>query len=368
MPADALPFPPRGRFALNPPLPTHPRDHPRDHPQPSGPERVAAPANEPAALVHRSGDWCEGWQALLWDLGALGEVWVETASAALTLSHRTALTGLLVHADLGHLQGEDHALRLLLERARALRGTGLGAVWQGAALSIEGRDRQPVLTLRPAGGADPTLFVLRALLAAHGGVNRSIQPARHLVRTPAGPRPRRATPRPAPQVVALGPAGTHPAARLGERCAGLDDALDLADMAELCGLLRLDPNRLRQRGQVQRVDPVLIPVLLETLCEQLVSLRLITGNDALIRRVDIVPYASTGGIGGFYLRGERVSLRLDPAAIATALVVRRTDTPLPRREVRLYDETGRALLILGAADDAVSEPPVWRALVDALTP
>lgn len=365
MPADALPFPPRGRFVLTPPNPPPPTQ-PRAESPPPRPLLGPAPANAPAALVHRRADWCAGWEALLWDLGALqalGEVWVESASPALTLRHRTRLSSLAVQADVGHLQGADHALRLLLERARALRGTGLGGVWQGAALCIEGRDRKPVLTLRPAGGADPTHFILRALLAAHGGVNRGIQPARQLVRTPVGLRPRRAA-----RVVALGPAQAHPAARLGARCAGLDDDLDLTDMAELCGLLRLDPHRLRQRGPVQQADPGLIPVLLEALCEQVVPLRLITGNDALIRRVDLSPCASTGGAGGLWLRGEHCSLQLDLAAIATALVVQRSDRVLPRREVRLYDQGGRALLIFTAASDGAAVPSVWRSLVDALMP
>jgi putative heme degradation protein len=292
------------------------------------------------------------WPELLADLSCLGEVWLESESPALTLSYRTSLAGLHVQDDLGLLQGEAMALRLLLGRCRVVTAVGgsvgdcSGADPLPRSLAIEDDRRRALLTLRLDPDADVAAFLLRLLLRVHGGVRRRIRPA------------------PRPSAAAVGSLDAHPLAELEQRAHGLDDGLTLVDAAEVCGLLALHPRRLREQGSAVGIDPDLVPCALESLADSAAPMQVIAGNDAVVQRVGFTPFAARQGPGWQYLRGDRVTLRLDTRTVDSAWVV------APRtggcRQVRLYDADGRAIAILSPWPRTDVEPDIWRTLFNAL--
>jgi len=67
------------------------------------------------------------------------------------------------------------------------------------------------------------------------------------------------------------------------------------------------------------------------------------------------------------LSGEGACLRLDPESIDSAWVVERLGPDGRRHQLRLYDESGRALLLMEDLAPAGGAPsPIWRLLVNAL--
>lgn len=324
------------------------------------PPSVAAPRDAPATTT---------WPELLSDLGCLGRVWIETESPALTLSHRETLSGLRVEDAIAHVQGDGFALRLLLERCDALRATGplsAGPAPPSESLLIEDAQWRPLVALRLAPHQDTTGFVLRALLGAHGVSGRRLRPAlqrpsaqrRTLLRAPRSAQ--RRTLLHAPRTVAGHAAVMPPGAHLG-------DGVGLMDHAELSGLPALHPRRLYGRGSAVGVDPDSVPCVLEALADHAVPIRIITGNDACVRRVDSAPFAVRRGTGWLDLRGDNLILRLDMTLLNGAWVIQRGHEPAALRELRLYDDDGRAIAALGSLPTpAGGEHPVWAALINAL--
>jgi hypothetical protein len=293
------------------------------------------------------------WPELLWDVGCLGELWVETESSALTLAHLTELGAMQVHQGIARGRGPDFAVRILLEQCYAFAGD---ASDQGAApteLRIENNLRQSLLTLRAVPGSDWSRRRLGWLAGAHGGLGRRIVPA---YGEPPSSR--------------LCDARTHPVAGLAGRCDGLDDGIAVLDMAEICGLAAFDPFRLREHGRVVGVDPTRVGPALEILADERTPVHIVCGNDAVVRSLHCRPNLAHADSGSLYLRGDGVTLRLDTTAVASAWVVQPA-TGLPRRELRLYDADGRAIACFAAVRDVGTgqtggEPPPWRALLDAL--
>ena len=309
------------------------------------PHSPASPANRSA-----SGFWPE----LLSDLSCLGDAWVETESPALTLAHRAGLAGLRVQHDIAHLQGKDFALRLLLEGCDALSPMlpPCGAVASPVeSLFIEDAQRRPLLTLHLAPQEDPSRFLLRTLLRTYGIGTRRLRPAPHRPLSLRGPQA----------------AAGHAAAILEQRCAGLDDGIELMDQAELSGLLALQPRRLRDHGSAIGVDPDLVPCALEALADHAVPIRIVTGNDACVRRVDGAPFAARRGRGWQYLRGDDLTLRLDTTLLDSAWVFQPGDDATAPRELRLYDVDGRAIMVLRSLPSlSGAEHAVWTTLMNAL--
>lgn len=67
------------------------------------------------------------------------------------------------------------------------------------------------------------------------------------------------------------------------------------------------------------------------------------------------------------LRGDNLILRLDTTLLDCAWVVQRGHEPAALRELRLYDDDGRAIAVLGSLPTpAGGEHPVWAALINAL--
>jgi hypothetical protein len=312
----------------------------------------------PSAAAPRDASATGTWAELLSDLGCLGRVWIETESSALTLAHRETLFGLRVQDAMGQVQGEGFALRLLLGRFDALRAAGPPSdspAPMGESLLIEDARRRPLVALRLAPKQDTTGFVLRTLLRAHGVSGRRLRP-----------RPQRpARQQPAP-LHALQTVVGHPA--IVQRGVQLDDGIGRMDQAELSGLLALHPRRLRERGSAVGVDPDLVPCALESLADQAVPMRIITGNDGCVRWVDAAPFAARRGNGWYYLCGDDLTLRLDTTLLDSAWVVRCGDHPAAPRELRLYDVAGRAIAVLRSLPTAGGgEHSVWATLIDALS-
>jgi hypothetical protein len=259
-----------------------------------------------------------------------------------------------VRHDIAHVQGEDFALRLLLEHCDALSPMlpPCGSVASPVeSLFIENAQRCPLLTLHLAPQDDPSRFLLRTLLRTYGLGTRRLRPAPH-----------RSAPVRRLQVVA-----GHATAALAQRCTGLDDGIGLVDQAELSGLLALHPRRLRERGSAIGVDVDLVPAALEALADHAVPIRIVTGNDACVRRVDGAPFAVRHGPGWQYLRGDDLTLRLDLSLLDSAWVFQPGDDPTASRELRLYDDDGRAVAVLHSLPTpAGGEHPVWTTLMNAL--
>lgn len=295
------------------------------------------------------------WPDILSDLGCLGQAWVETESRALTVAHRTDLAGLRVRSGIGHVQGSDFALRLMLERCNAL--------WPG--LSPCGADRRPpetvvledaqrrrVLTLRFALENDPSGFLLRTLLRTHGRVpGECIRPA------PLRPARPGLLQRLDADVIAA----------LERRCIGLDDDIGLTDHAELAGLLPPRSRRPHDPSGAVAVDPQLVPCVMEAAADHIVLLRIVAGSDGCVLRVDSRPSAARRGHGSLYMRGDAMTLRLDTTALDSAQVCVRGQDPAAARELRLYGVDGRAIAVLASAPTASGgEHQVWSMLMNAL--
>jgi hypothetical protein len=305
------------------------------------PPVAPAPAPAPAATRFNG-----HWEELLWDLACLGEVWLEVPGASVVTARRCRLAGLRVSDGLGHLHGDGMAVRLLLDGLRGLHATRHGA-WT---LTVSDLYSQPAAALRGDRQTSSADLIWRILLAAHGGIGRGVEPA-------SGPC-RGALPFCDPRDPTL--------KDLERRTAGLDDGIGFLDFAELAGLLSLHPNRLRDRGRLVNVDPDLVPCVLSGLVDHLAPLVVTTGNGAVVQRLSLSPYAARLDGGWQYLFSERTRVRIDFRAVDSAWVFQPEDRPT--RELRLYDDDGRAMaVIVTPTDQDGREPEAWRTLINALS-
>lgn len=285
------------------------------------------------------------WQDLLWDLSCLDRVRLEVATPVASLSHQSGLAGLRVQADIAYLRAPGVALRVLLDRCRGLRGGEPG----GPEILIEDTQGHPAVTLR-APTRDPAQAPLWRLLQRTLGLD-----GRTLA--PEWPSPKVGRP--------FCDARDGGVADLERRCRGLDDGIELLDLAELCGLLALHPARLRDRGQVVSADPHLLPCVLSAIVDHGVPLRVALGNAAAVLRLELTPYLARLDSGWQTLRADQGQFRLDTGAIDSARVYRPADRGT--RELRLYDREGAALAVIGTVPTPEGgESDIWRTLINAL--
>jgi len=288
---------------------------------------------------------CAGhWERLLGDLACLGDVWLEVRGNAVVTVQRTGLSGLQVRDGLGHLSSADMSLRVLLD---ALQGahTAANDTWTLALADLHGNRVASVRAARQNGGAD---LVWRALLAAPGAIGSGREPA-------------------AAPAVAMPLRDSHQrrVRELAWRMAGLADGIGFIDFAEVSGMLSLHRDRLRDRGHLIGVDPDLVPCLLSALVDHLAPLEATLGNAAMVQRLVFSPSAARMDAGSQYLCSKRTRVRLDFRAVDAAFVFEPAGRGI--RELRLYDDDGRAVAIIGVPPDGLGrEPVVWRTLIDAL--
>lgn len=292
--------------------------------------------------------------ALLADLGCLGPLWLEVSNAALNVALPTpvplrinsaGVASAALGPALGPALGHGGVVHWLPQQWAWLWGTA-----GGQALSIEDSRGETLLKLLPRRKSPSFAFACATLLRTYGG----------------GPRIRLDL---APNARPLPPhdAGAHPIfwsllTQAGEsRVQGLGNA----DLAELTGLLVLDANRLRAMGDVNAVDPGLIPGLLAICADQRLPFQCATGNGGVLVDHSLALAHVYTQSSRRWLRGTDVALSLDPQGLDSAWVVEHQGV----RHLRLYDRQGRAAAILRPpVRPGGGETPLWRRLIDALRP
>ena len=290
------------------------------------------------------------WSDLLSDLGCMGPMWTLTSSTGIELDYRTDLTGIRVRQNMGLLSRPGHGLRLMLSRLHSIRAAADNPGPDNPSqISIEDKNRYPLLTLRP--DSRDQCFLFRTLLRVHTDAGRKHRSAHE-------------------SLVNLAPsanAGNQGTTALERLSRGICDGIDTRDVIELSGRTAFDPFQLRDRGRAVAVDPDLIACALEYLVDQVIPLRVVTGNDGIVQRLNVAFFAHSFAGAQQRLGGEGVSLRIDTRALYTAWVFHRAVSPSPPRELRLYDSDASAMAFIGVQPlPDGTEPPVWRTVMNAL--
>lgn len=296
----------------------------------------------PASPMRLTGHWTE----LLWDLACLDPVWVETRASSVSLRQRMQLQAIHIQEGIGLAQGSSFGLHAFLNtwHALVLRPEAPDRRFRG--LAIEARDRTELLELSIDEQAHP--FALQTLIHAYRMEDGRVVP---LTRQGAH-RPGLSE-------------HMHTLARWRERG---HQGLDIADLAECCGWLSLTPARLQARGRARLATSELIPCFLETVADQSLMTRVVTGTAGAVQTFEGGFHACRKCADGWIeMLGESVRLRLDPESIDSAWVVERSAVDGSRHQLRLYDESGRALLLMEDPVPAGGTPnPIWRLLINAL--
>lgn len=288
------------------------------------------------------------WPELLRNLARLDRVWIETAIPGLEMAQVALLQGIRIEHDIAQATGRRFSLYLFLDQWHVLRTVPEGEIDEPQQLRIEDRLQAPLLTLSLDHRSNS--FALRTLLRNHQAERQRVVPLRrHTDRT--------ATANYAAFIRTLN--------QLWQ--GGVDDP-DSLDIGEVCGWQCLSPERVREQGQIQPVDPAQIAGFLGALADQAVPVRVLTGTAGAAHRFDGAFYFHQRR-GGSWLQllGDDVRLRIETAAIDSAWVFRRQGASGQRRQLRLYDVSGRALAIienLPGFDQA--EHPIWRTLINTL--
>ncbi len=143
----------------------------------------------------------------------------------------------------------------------------------------------------------------------------------------------------------------------------------LADLAEVCGWRRFTSARLHARGRLTLVDAELIPCFLEALTDQALPVRILMGTAGVAHRFEGAFHIHERRKDSWiHLMGDDVRLRLDAGAIDSAWIFQRADTFARNRQIRLYDESGRALVVIEDLPGfGGAENPIWRTLVNVLS-
>lgn len=286
------------------------------------------------------------WEELLWDLACLDPVWIETSATGVALRQAVELHGIRVADDMGIAEGATFGLYCFLDDWHALRPRTAEGVGDPTGFDIEDRDREPLLSLAVDGRAHA--FALRVLMATYqAGSGRVVPFRRYTQRAPRLAKHLR-------DLVTYQETSAEP--------------LNTGDIAEACGWLTLTPARMQVRGRVRLAATELVPCFIEAVAEQALAVRVLTGSASVAqshrgclhsyrrRRDDWVELAS-----------ERAQLMLELSAIDSAWVLERPTPEGTRHQLRLYDDHGRALLLMDDLSSAEQpESPLWRTLIKAL--
>jgi putative heme degradation protein len=313
--------------------------------------------------VRYTGHWAE----VLWDLGCLGPVRIESGTEQVRLAQFGALPAIRVGDGVAVARDRRLMLGLFLDRLHALRAEPAAAsavahpdFGPPRGLRLEDDCGAPLLTLTLAKGS--ANFGLRTLLGTYGVNHGPALPA--AADDLAEPREHLRSGARAPHPVEVRQVRWQALARPTNPAAPT-----FADIAELCGWLRLDDARLRGRGRAIAIDPAVVPYFLEALTEQTVPVRVTTGNAGVVHGLTDVFHSMRRVQGRLRLLGDDTRFELAADAIDSAWVLIQDEDPGagPRRQLRLYDEDGQALALLDAVPTrAGQESPLWRVLVNAL--
>lgn len=288
------------------------------------------------------------WPELLWDLSCLEPVRIETVGPGVLLSQSISLESLRLREHMAVLDTDDARLLCVLDAWHGLRPWPGGSDSDAAGFDIVGGGGSTLLRLSTDARTHPV--ALRTLLGVYRAPDGGVMPFG-----------RRAA----------------SSARLDRRLEHLADfgaeqhaSLDTADVAEACGWLSLSPARMRRFGRVRRAAAELAPCFFEALADQALKLRVLCGSAGVAHCVQ--------GCVDLYRSGKddavlmslscgRASLSIDSGQIDSAWVLERPGRAGPRRQLRLYDEHGRLMLLLENLPTGASrDGDIWRALVQAL--
>jgi len=296
------------------------------------PERTARVLPEsspvPPPAVRYAGHWAE----ILWDLGCLGPVRIESGTEQVRLAHFGALPAIRVGDAVAVARDRRLMLGLFLDRLYALRPEPASTAatmhpdfGPPRGLRMEDAFGAPLLTLNLA--KDSANFGLRALLGTYGADQGPAIPAgAHDLTHPAEPDERLGSVARTPHPVEVRRVRWQALARPSDPAAP-----DFADIAELCGWLRLDDARLRGCGRAIAIDPAVVPYFLEALTEQSVPVRVTTGNAGVVHGLTDVFHSMRRAQGRMRLLGDDTCFELDPGAVDSAWVLIQDQDPGPFR-------------------------------------
>lgn len=288
-------------------------------------------------VPHQSLQDC--WLQLFWDLSLCPSWQVETALPGIRLTQRLDLERLHLLGEVILVQGAGHP------RLYAWTTAWHGLVWhtgvpKSPCLEIQGIAGERLLSLQPFPDVSPFIQELLACACAYEWAPRGKS---------AGARPLSET------------------SLLLTHWHGLADGwLDPADLAEAYGWLRSPARHLMgSKGQARLADPDLIPCFLESLVYQSVQIRLLTGSAGALQFSECSLHTYHRLVDGWVtLIGEGVELRLEPRQIDGAWIIEEPDAS---PQLRLYDATGRLLLLMAeATSDRHMGTGIWSQLLRAL--
>jgi hypothetical protein len=285
------------------------------------------------------------WLDLLQRLTGLDQTWIETQTSGVNLVQRSVLHGIRTRRNIGSVEGRRFALTMLFDawfRVREMVPTGDFDTYQ---LAVEDRQGARLLTLWSDAVQGGCLLrsTFRAFRSGDGGsLVRGSDPLSCVCW---------------PVIIPF-----------AERSAPGSPGADLVELAEVCRWTRLAPERLGDHCAFSRVRTDRVPDFLEALVHQALPVRLSTGTAGVAQRCDVAFKSCFGrDTGRLQLLGDDARLRLETAAIGTAWIYAPVGTSSSRRQLRLYDDAGRALLFIedlpGFRD---AENPMWRTLLNTL--
>ena len=302
--------------------------------------------SEPAPLDRGPLRLIGHWAEVLWDLACLDPLWVSTQVPGISLSQSMQLQGIRIEDEIGLAEGASFKLYCFLNEWHAMRPLHNETHQRFDGIAIDSKCRTELLSLCLDERANR--FALRTLIKTYQAEHRQVVPLRQR---------------------------TDGAANLAEHIHALvrrrsrrEESMDIADLAEACGWLSLTPARLQSRGRARLAASELIPCFMEALADQSLKVRAVTGTAGVVQSFEGCFYGyQMPGDSWIQVVGEQARLRLDPEAIDSAWVLERPGPFGICHQLRLYGDSGRALLLLDApAPEGQAENPIWRILIKAL--
>lgn len=288
-----------------------------------------------------------GWAGFLRGLADAGPIRIGTSLPGVALEHQGSWPGASIKGSFGIASGRRFRLRMLLARWSRIDMPEPDAADAGRHRQLSILDMQGIPVLDLGFGED-----------RQGSASENL--TRHLAAS-------RATSwsESAPRMTADTEDFNDDTLR--GLMAELGDSIDLIDLAEATGQLRLSPARLRERGRANAVDAELVPCFLEALAEQALPIRIATGTAGVAHSLDCAFFCHRRDGAWQTLQSDAARLRIDTSEIDSAWISRVCNAANEQTWLRLYDARGRSLATIGSVPGfVVGENPIWRTLVNAL--
>jgi putative heme degradation protein len=292
-------------------------------------------------------DDVDRWAGFLRELADAGPIRIGTSLPGVTLEHHGSWPGASIKGSFGIASGRRFRLRMLLGRWSRIDTSGPDAADDGRQRQLSILDMQGIALLDLGFGEDRQGSASETL-------TRRLAASRATSWSESAPR-------------IGGDTEGFNSDRLRGLTAELGDSVDLIDLAEATGQLRLSPSRLRERGRANAVDAELVPCFLEALAEQALPIRIATGTAGVAHSLDCAFFCHRRDGAWQTLQSDSARLRIDTSEIDSAWISRLSHGANEQTLLRLYDARGRSLATIGSVPGfVVGENPIWRTLVNAL--